>query len=225
MAILTPNSSYEVVIRIFHFNLLEERKKQTKQARSLLLQSKSLKEEALLEDPWGIPLPCPPPLPGTAPTAAAHPDCFWSCDQDFSLFVVSSGPVLSCKTECNLHCEAFYIVHAVFLQFTAKCSKISNLFQIFFFFFPFPGFPLDIHESDCPSSSLHHHWCVQFTPPLLLSASPSIPVPGSSSHQNSDNADNYQLLCSLQKGSMPACYSFCFSSLQWLWLLAWRVIR
>lgn len=69
------------------------------------------------------------------------------------------------------------------------CSEISNPFQIFFSFLPFPGFPLDT-----PWAWLS---LLQFTPPPLLGASPSLPAPGSSSHQTAKFGKCSQLSAAL----------------------------
>lgn len=95
------------------------------------------------------------------------------------------------------------------------CSKISNLFQIFVSFLPFPGFPLDT-----PWAQLS---LLQFTQPPLLGASPSAPVPGSSSHQTAKFGLCNQLSAALS--SPKRLHSFCFSSLQCPRLLVWRIIK
>lgn len=202
MAILTPNSSYEVVIRIFHSNLQGERKKQTKQAPGLLLQSKSLKEEALLEGPWAIPLPCPPPLPGTAPTAAACPDWIWAGIKISGLLsALALSPPVKLSAMCNVRLFMSFMLSSYSLLQRPR-SKISNFFQIVFFLPSFSSF-----------STAHTMSLTVPTPVYTTTVAGCLPPA------------NYQLLCSLQKGSIPACYSFCFSSLQWLWLLGWRVIK
>lgn len=202
MAILTRNSSYEVVIRILHSNLEEERKKQTKQAPGLLLQSESLKQEALLEGPWAIPLPCPPPLPGTAPTAAACPDWFWAGIKTSGLLSVLALSSVKLIATCNVRLFMSFMLSSYNLL-QRPSSKISNLFQIVFFFLP--SFSL--------FSTAHTLSLTVPSPVYTTTVAGCLPPV------------NYQLLCSLQKGSIPACYSFCFSSLQWLWLLIWRVIK
>lgn len=82
------------------------------------------------------------------------------------------------------------------------CSEISNLFQIVFPFLPFPGFPLDTPWAWL--SLLQFTPCWVPPPASLRLAAPPTKQP------NLDNAANYQLLCSLQKGSIPACYFLLF---------------